>query len=70
MCDEGTIGECLPKPQSGWGFCQPQCDEDSYQVSGEIGVRKRCGHNVPFPAPEGLKANQSENPAKTQRSNG
>jgi len=40
VCDEGTIGECLPKPQSGWGFCQPQCDEDSYQNPEDTAIRE------------------------------
>merc|ERR1719244_187262 len=40
VCDEGTIGQCLPAPQSRWGWCQPQCDEDYFQAPEDTSIRE------------------------------
>jgi len=29
-CKEGSTHKCMPEPNKGWGWCQPQCDEEMY----------------------------------------
>ena len=52
-CKEGSINNCMPEPNKGWGWCQPQCDETMYppveknihEAAVDSFKYEKCSHN-------------------------